>query len=130
MARFSGAPITNMPGPFLWRSREEIKCEPDKEIPFSSDARESEVMIPRPQDHANQTGTGPGPRGQPRLECRLLCNDGTRIAGLSVFIANVNENVKLGRPVTKWVAERARQAPGLSTGASASPSLPCIFQAK
>lgn len=46
MARSSGAPVTDMPGPFLGRPREEIKCEPDKEIPFSSDARESKVMIP------------------------------------------------------------------------------------
>lgn len=30
--RFSGALITNVPGPFLSRPEEEIKCQQDKEI--------------------------------------------------------------------------------------------------
>lgn len=31
-AHFSGALITTLPGPFLPRPKEEIKCQPDKEI--------------------------------------------------------------------------------------------------
>ena len=32
MAHFCGALITILLGPFPWRPKEEIKCQPDKEI--------------------------------------------------------------------------------------------------
>lgn len=127
-AHFSRALSTNVPGPFLWRPREEIKCQPDKEISFSSDAEESEVMIP-PGPHKPQPW-GQAHPGQAR--------PGARLSGPArIRMANTNNSVKLqagdkmGSREGLGRVPGPQETPGLSTGAFRIPSRPAwIFKAE
>lgn len=124
-AHSSQAQIAAVPGPFLWRRRDEIKREPDKEL-RSRAIRSYESLGAMWAKPAQARAIGLAMPGEPSFHRRRGLDTGP-----SVFTANKNDSAQLcgagdelgaGRVCVPWPPERPAPMP--------RPSWPCALLAK